>query len=547
MKKLCYSVFCSLLAGVMIASCSNYIGEDKGNDIDDEGILPVKTEEAISAFFDAELATYSQRSQSFFYDQGAERSLDMTIVHVINSWQELADIYQGDRELPEIDFNKYTLIIGQNIMPCRGFYLVSHRLVEAEDGLHICLHTRIGGDMFTTAIDRLPYWGLYPKLTKKIVAIESFEEYTELPANNRRKSCQLVEQPIVYKLPRTQYIQFKGKEREMVRKTNKFTYDLYKAASKSEELKGKSLLLSPIGVVYTLGMLNASADGETQKEITSLLGLSDYSTEEINACCQTLMTQAPLTDPSVTLQSDNIMATSEDMGLELTNTSSFKATWTEKFDPADTHYETFTNEDGQTSTVPMMHRKAITAYYHDDTASILCLPYGSGSKWDMFVMLPNEGKTVDDAIERYSWLINDNYYMFYWSRNYEVDIKIPRFSADSEIVMNDIVSQMGAPLMFSEAADFSKMTSDDQQLSVSLLKQRACIEVSEEGTKSSVVPALIDIDYSPRDRADFHANRPFIYIIRERCSGAVFFIGTFKYYDVDTPVDTTNIKLNELL
>ena len=29
-------------------------------------------------------------------------------------------------------------------------------------------------------------------------------------------------------------------------------------------------------------------------------------------------------------------------------------------------------------------------------------------------------------------------------------------------------------------------------------------------------------------KVDFHANRPFVYIIREASSGAVFFIGTYR-------------------
>ncbi len=34
--------------------------------------------------------------------------------------------------------------------------------------------------------------------------------------------------------------------------------------------------------------------------------------------------------------------------------------------------------------------------------------------------------------------------------------------------------------------------------------------------------------YPPTQEVNFHANRPFIYIIREASSGAVFFIGTFR-------------------
>ena len=58
-----------------------------------------------------------------------------------------------------------------------------------------------------------------------------------------------------------------------------------------------------------------------------------------------------------------------------------------------------------------------------------------------------------------------------------------------DVKLNNIIAQMGAPLMFTGDADFSLMTENKEQLCVSLLKQKAAIEVSEEGTKASAVTA----------------------------------------------------------
>jgi serpin B len=110
---------------------------------------------------------------------------------------------------------------------------------------------------------------------------------------------------------------------------------------------------------------------------------------------------------------------------------------------------------------------------------------------------------------------------------------MPRFSTTSDVVLNSIISEMGAPLIFSNAADFRLMTEDNEQLFVSLMKQKAAIEVNEEGTKASAV-TVSQMGYAsiiPPDKTrkiDFHANRPFVYIIREASSGAVFFIGTYR-------------------
>ena len=58
---------------------------------------------------------------------------------------------------------------------------------------------------------------------------------------------------------------------------------------------------------------------------------------------------------------------------------------------------------------------------------------------------------------------------------------------------------------------------------VSLLKQKAKIQVDESGT----VAAAVTVGYMTTGMPDvfFNANRPFIYVITEKDSQAIFFIG----------------------
>lgn len=312
------------------------------------------------------------------------------------------------------------------------------------------------------------------------------------------------EEPVIYMLPETRVITLNNEQMQMVKRSNMFSYEMFKAVSNTEEQKGKSLLVSPLSLMYVLGMLNDGASGDTEAEISSLFGLPTASKTAINEYCQALLTQAPQADPSVTLQTANIVATAKDMttaqqyrtdmqqfyaaetaSLDFTQRSAlqflnnwcnektqgmiplildnidpttrmvlmnavfFKATWTEKFDPADTRDEIFTGEDAHNATLPMMHRKAIALYAPTDIYSMLCLPYGSGTQWQMIILLPNEGRTVDDVINSQTFMSWEELWQMNNSR-YQVDVKIPRFRAASDIVLNDIVAQMGAPLMFSE-------------------------------------------------------------------------------------------------
>ena len=61
--------------------------------------------------------------------------------------------------------------------------------------------------------------------------------------------------------------------------------------------------------------------------------------------------------------------------------------------------------------------------------------------------------------------------------------------------------------------------------------QKAKIEVNEKGTKAAAVTAGImtmsAFDPEEPKHVNFHADRPFVYVISERSSGAIFFIGQF--------------------
>jgi serpin B len=65
---------------------------------------------------------------------------------------------------------------------------------------------------------------------------------------------------------------------------------------------------------------------------------------------------------------------------------------------------------------------------------------------------------------------------------------------------------------------------------IGLMKQVARIKLSEEGTEAAAV-TVIGVNKTSvggLSIVHFHANRPFLYVISERSSGAVFFIG--QYY-----------------
>lgn len=384
---------------------------------------------------------------------------------------------------------------------------------------------------------------------------------------------------VIDMLPQTRAIELTQGQREYVAKNNDFSFNLYRAIHAADSKN--SNITSPLSVTYVLGMLNDGAAGSTAKEIAQVLGYGNGDKKAVNTFCKALIEQAPVADPSVILQIANIVAADKKVTLEadyqkdmqdyysaevapldfskkssvdylnswcrektggmipsiieslspqdlmvLMNAVYFKATWTEKFDVNDTQDETFTMADHSSLQLPMMHRKAQVRYCSNDLFTGIWLPFGSGDKWSMKVLLPEEGKTVDDIIAS---LTNDSWEHQNWQHAI-VDIKMPRFSTKSDITLNKMIASLGAPSMFdAQKADFSLMAKNAGQFFVSKMKQKAAIEVNEEGTKTTAVTAAMMYGSNIVDgRGEFHANRPFVYVIQEYSSGAIFFIGTFQ-------------------
>ena len=98
-----------------------------------------------------------------------------------------------------------------------------------------------------------------------------------------------------------------------------------------------------------------------------------------------------------------------------------------------------------------------------------------------------------------------------------------------ELPLNGIIISLGAPSMFvAGQANFSKFANGD--FFVSKMLQKAKIEVSEQGTKAAAVTAAVMLTAAaPMElrHVAFHANRPFVYIIKDNHTGAILFMGQY--------------------
>jgi serpin B len=90
------------------------------------------------------------------------------------------------------------------------------------------------------------------------------------------------------------------------------------------------------------------------------------------------------------------------------------------------------------------------------------------------------------------------------------------------------MSVLGMPNAFDYLkADFSNFC--NTPTFIGLMKQVAKIKLDEEGTEAAAV-TVIGMDNGEmvdEPILTFHANHPFLYVISEKQTGAIFFIGQF--------------------
>ena len=360
-------------------------------------------------------------------------------------------------------------------------------------------------------------------------------------------------------------------EQELINSNNDFAFNLFRKARGDE-----SKILSPLSITFALGMLNNGAEGETLQEINQTLGFGEAGADAINAFCQKMLKESNTLDEKTKALIANTIFVNEGLGYRLQegfmdkvntyydaqpqnrdfgdgetmdvinqwasdhtmgmiptvldsltfdhtvvsyllNALYFKGIWSSPFRKENTQDEPFGGGDD----VPMMHQEKSVRYAENDFYQAVRLPYGNGA-YRMDIFLPREDKTVGEVLES---LNGSN-----WQPKYEyrsVDLKLPRFETDTNQGLIEIMSDLGMPSAFSVFnAEFPYFC--NVPIFISQMFQVAKIKLDEEGTEAAAVTVIGGATSGmPPVPKPFHANRPFLYIISEQSTGAIFFIGQY--------------------
>ena len=200
--------------------------------------------------------------------------------------------------------------------------------------------------------------------------------------------------------------------------------------------------------------------------------------------------------------------------LVVANAVSLDAQWTYEFDPARTTVEEFHLPDGHAARVPMMHFDLYLPLAYSDDYAAVELPYGPGDL-SMVVILPRDLAEFEAGLEpaRLQQIFDS-------IEGDGIHLALPKFSFKSSPDMDAALRDMGMVSAYGDA-DFSGMTGG-RDLFLDTVQHEAFIEIDEAGTEAQAATGGgMAVSHGPT----IEFNRPFFFVIRDRPTGAILFLG----------------------
>lgn len=361
----------------------------------------------------------------------------------------------------------------------------------------------------------------------------------------------------------------------IVRSNTDFAFDfLHKTLQNDTGSTNK--MISPLSIYLALSMLYNGADNATRDSIQYALRLNGTSMEDLNYTCKALQQQMTWADNEVTLSiansiwydrslqplqsflnvNDNfynaevqpldfkdpnsvntinnwaskqtngkikqIIDKLDGVAMYLIDAVYFKGSWKFAFDKSKTANASFTTGNGNITSSPFMALHDSLHYLGNDSLQMVQLPYGGGN-FNMYVLLP--GNNI--PIKQFASLLNRSSFSNWQSRlsNTTIQLYMPKFQYSYSILdMKPELSAMGMGIAFSETkADLTKIYPLGAYVSQAIHK--TYINVDETGTEAAAVTAIGIAVISALPPIVMRIDHPFIYVIQEKTSGVILFIG----------------------
>ncbi|XP_072317422.1 neuroserpin [Eucyclogobius newberryi] len=227
--------------------------------------------------------------------------------------------------------------------------------------------------------------------------------------------------------------------------------------------------------------------------------------------------------------------------LTLVNAVYFRGSWKNQFRPENTRTFSFTRDDGSEVQTLMMYQLGDFSYGEFSDGSqeaggayqVLEMPY-EGEDMSMMIVLPRQEvplATLEPIIK--APLLEE------WANNVKrqkVEVYLPKFKVEQKIDLKDVLQELGVQNIFNNNADLSGMT-DGKDLYLSKAVQKAYLEVTEEGAEGAAGSGMIALTRTLVLYPQVMADHPFFFVIRNKQTGSILFMGRVMTPEVVEPVE----------
>ena len=373
-------------------------------------------------------------------------------------------------------------------------------------------------------------------------------------------------------------------EQQTVRAANRFAFDLLRTVGAGDDVRGRNLVVSPYSGAAALGMALNGAGGSTLSGMQRALGLDGQSVATSNATFRALTAYLLGADAAVAVRSANSVWTATGFPIRpefadalrtnfdadartvafgtdaatqavnawandktagliptlfdpgqpdastvtlLVNALYFKGSWTQRFDAGQTAQRPFRLTDGTTVAVPTMSRPdAPMRVGGAADVQVGELAYGGGA-YAMTILLPAPGGDLGALAATLTAARWDT--LVATLHDAPALVALPKFTLKGGTVWNAALQQLGMADAFDRrVADFSALSAACQPAGandchISLVKQNVYLRVDEEGTEAAAATS-VGVSITSLGPS-FIVDRPFLFAVRERASGAILFLG----------------------